>query len=184
MKWMIASDIHGSAHFGRQMLEAFDREGADRLLLLGDILYHGPRNDLTMEYNSMAVADMLNARKDKIVAVRGNCDSEVDQMVLEIPIMADYNIITVESKSGPVSIYATHGHLYNPQTPLPMAQGSILLNGHTHVPACVDFGSFYYMNPGSTSIPREESCNSYMVIENGVCLWKNLQGVEYMKHEL
>lgn len=184
MKWMIASDIHGSMLYTEKMLEAFDREGAHRLLLLGDILYHGPRNELTMKYNSMGVANLLNERKHKIVAVRGNCDSEVDQMVLEFPIMADYNIITVSGTQNEVSIYATHGHMYNPQNPLPMAEGSILLNGHTHVPACIEYGEFTYMNPGSISIPKEQSTHSYMIIENGVCEWKNIHGIVYKTHKL
>lgn len=184
MKWMIASDIHGSAYYARKLLEAFDREGAHKLLLLGDLLYHGARNDLTMEYDTKAVFSLLNERKDKIVAVRGNCDSEVDQMVIEFPIMADYNVITVDGSNGPVSIYASHGHIYKPATPMPMVQGSVLVNGHTHVPDCVDCGKFTYMNPGSVSLPRDGSEHSYMVIEDTVCRWKNLDGDEYMSHQL
>lgn len=184
MKWIVASDIHGSSHYARKLLEAFDREEADKLLLLGDLLYHGARNDLTMEYDTQAVFGMLNERKDQIVAVRGNCDSEVDQMVIEFPIMADYNVITVQGNKGEVSIYASHGHIYKPATPMPMVEGSVLINGHTHVPACVDCGKFTYMNPGSVSLPRDGSKHSYMVIENGVCIWKDLDGVEYMRHQL
>lgn len=184
MKWIIASDIHGSAHYARKLMEAFDREGADKMLLLGDLLYHGARNDLTMEYDTKAVFSMLNERKDSIMAVRGNCDSEVDQMVIEFPIMADYNVITVDGKNGPVNIYASHGHIYKPATPMPLVDGSVLINGHTHVPACVDCGGFTYMNPGSVSLPRDGSEHSYMIIEDGVCIWKNLEGVEYMRYEL
>lgn len=184
MKWMIASDIHGSAHYARKMLERFGLEKADKLLLLGDLLYHGARNDLTMEYDTKAVFAMLNERKDSIMAVRGNCDSEVDQMVIEFPIMADYNVITVYGKNGPVNIYASHGHIYKPATPMPMTEGSVLINGHTHVPDCVDCGKFTYMNPGSVSLPRDGSEHSYMIIEDGACIWKNLDGIEYMRHEL
>ena len=97
MKIMIASDIHGSAHYCRRMLDAFDREDADRLLLLGDILYHGPRNDLPEGYAPKEVIAMLNERKSQIFCVRGNCDTEVDQMVLEFPILADYCILTLDA---------------------------------------------------------------------------------------
>ena len=113
MKWMIASDVHGSAKWCREMLEAFDREGADRLLLLGDLLYHGPRNDLPEEYAPKAVLAMLNERRDKILAVRGNCDTEVDQMVLTFPIMADYAVLPL----GKHLIYATHGHHFGEDNP-------------------------------------------------------------------
>lgn len=184
MKWMVASDIHGSAYYTKQMLEAFNREEADKLLLLGDLLYHGARNDLTMEYDTKAVFSMLNEYKEQIVAVRGNCDSEVDQMVLEFPMMSDYSMITVDGKNGPVSIYASHGHIFKPATPMPMVKGSVLINGHTHIPDCVDCGKFTYMNPGSISLPRDNSQNSYMIIEDGLCIWKSLDGVEYMRFEL
>lgn len=109
MKLFIASDIHGSAFYCRQMLEAYDREKADRMLLLGDILYHGPRNDLPREYAPKEVIGMLNERRDDILCVRGNCDTEVDQMVLEFPILADYAFLCVDG----YTIYATHGHVYN-----------------------------------------------------------------------
>ena len=108
-KLMIASDIHGSAYYCRKMLEAFDREQADRLLLLGDILYHGPRNDLPKEYAPKEVIKMLNERKTKIFCVRGNCDTEVDQMVLEFPILADYAVFPAADRL----IYATHGHHFH-----------------------------------------------------------------------
>ena len=106
MKWMIASDIHGSAYYCRELLEAYDIEKADRLLLLGDILYHGPRNDLPKAYNPKEVITLLNQRKQDILCVRGNCDTEVDQMVLEFPVLADYCVIADEKNI----IYATHGH--------------------------------------------------------------------------
>ena len=130
MKLMIASDIHGSAFYCRQLLQAFDREGADRLLL-GDALYHGPRNDLPVEYAPKEVLAMLNGRKEKIFCVRGNCDTEVDQMVLSFPILADYCILT----AGERLIYATHGHNHNLQDMPPLQSGDILLHGHTHIPA-------------------------------------------------
>ena len=168
---MIASDIHGSAYYCRKMWEAFDAEQADRLLLLGDILYHGPRNDLPRDYAPKEVIDMLNGRKEQIYCVRGNCDTEVDQMVLGFPILADYAVIPV----GERMMYATHGHIYHRDNPPPLMPGDILLHGHTHVPACVEFGNgFTYMNPGSVSIPKEGSGHSYMILENGQFRWSEL----------
>ena len=166
MKWMIASDIHGSAYYARLMLDVFDREQADRLLLLGDILYHGPRNDLPKEYNPKEVIALLNPRKEVLCCVRGNCDTEVDQMVLDFPILADYAVIPVKNRL----IYATHGHHYNPKTPLPMTKGDVLLNGHTHVPAW----DAAYWNPGSVSIPKENSAHGYMILTDACCQWKDL----------
>ena len=172
---MIASDIHGSAFYCRKMLEAFDREQADRLLLLGDVLYHGPRNDLPEEYAPKEVIGMLNLIRDRIICVRGNCDTEVDQMVLKFPIMADYCVLF----AGNTLVYATHGHVYNTDHIPPLQPGDILLHGHTHVPACEKFGeSNYYLNPGSVSIPKEGSWHGYMVLTEEGFIWKDLDGEE------
>lgn len=125
MKLMIASDIHGSAYYCRKMIEAYHKEGADRLLLLGDLLYHGPRNDLPKDYNPKEVISMLNAIKKDLLCVRGNCDTEVDQMVLDFPILAEYCLLELDGHT----IFATHGHNFNPDN-LPMLKdGDILLNG-------------------------------------------------------
>ena len=172
MKYVIASDIHGSAHYLKRLLECFDKEGAERLVLLGDILYHGPRNDLPEGYAPKEVISLLNERKNSLLCVRGNCDTEVDQMVLEFPILADYAIIELGNKL----IFATHGHNFNENTLPPMRDGDILLHGHTHVPKCVDHGNYIYMNPGSVSIPKENSHHGYMTLENGVFEWKDLDG--------
>ncbi len=181
MKLMIASDIHGSALYCRQLLEAFDREGADRLLLLGDILYHGPRNDLPPEYAPKEVLAMLNGRKGRIFCVRGNCDTEVDQMVLEFPILADYCILTAGSRL----IYATHGHNHNLQTLPPLQPGDILLHGHTHIPAWEPFGQGnLYLNPGSVSIPKAGSAHGYMVLQDCDACWKALDGAAYHTEKL
>ena len=171
MKILIASDIHGSAYYCRMLLERFKEENADRMLLLGDILYHGPRNDLPKEYAPKEVIAMLNPLKDKLFCIRGNCDTEVDQMVLEFPVLADYCVIPVEGRI----LYATHGHNYNPQKLPPLCKGDILLNGHTHVSKCEDFGDFIYMNPGSVSIPKENTPHGYIILENGVFRWKKLE---------
>lgn len=172
MKFFIASDIHGSEYFCKKMLECFEKEKADKLLLLGDILYHGPRNDLPCGYAPKKVIELLNPIKNKILAVRGNCDTEVDQMVLSFPILADYAIIS----EGERCIYATHGHVFNENNPPALSEGDILLCGHTHVPACVEKDGFVYMNPGSVSIPKEGSSNMYMTLENGKFLWKAFDG--------
>ena len=171
MKWMIASDLHGSAYYCKKMVEAFEREGADRLLMLGDLLYHGPRNDLPRDYAPKEVIPMLNGLKNKLCCVRGNCEAEVDQMVLGFPVMADYCILP----AGEKLIYATHGHIYNVKNPPPLAEGDILLHGHTHVPAWTEFGQGnVYLNPGSLSIPKENSPHSYMIFEDGVFYWKDV----------
>ena len=176
MKLMIASDIHGSAYFCERLLEAFDRETADRMLLLGDILYHGPRNDLPRGYAPKQVLEMLNAVKTCLFCVRGNCDTEVDQMVLEFPILADYCLLT----AGERLIYATHGHRYNLNALPPLQPGDILLHGHTHVPAWERFGDGnLYLNPGSVSIPKNGSPNGYMILENHRVRWKTLEGETY-----
>ncbi|MBR2453236.1 MAG: phosphodiesterase [Clostridia bacterium] len=171
MKLFIASDIHGSLYFCKKMLECFEAEKADKLLLLGDILYHGPRNALPKDYNPAEVIPLLNAMKDKILCVRGNCDAEVDQMVLEFPILADYLSITV----GDTTIYATHGHL--PSEKLPSLRcGDILLSGHTHIPLNKTEDGITYLNPGSVSIPKENSHHGYMLFEDGTFLWKDFDG--------
>jgi hypothetical protein len=181
MKWMIASDIHGSAWYCRKMLEAFEREQADRLLLLGDILYHGPRNDLPKEYAPKEVLRLLNERKEQILCVRGNCDGDVDQMVLDFPILAEYSVIT----AGNRLVYVTHGHKINVKNPLPFAPGDILLHGHTHIPAWEPFGTDnLYLNPGSVSIPKENSAHGYMTLEDRLAQWKNLEGEVYHQETL
>lgn len=180
MKWMIASDLHGSAYYCRKMLEAFERERADRLFLLGDLLYHGPRNDLPREYAPKEVIPLLNGKKEKLLCVRGNCDAEVDQMVLEFPVLADYAVLPV----GRRLIYATHGHIYHVKNLPPLALGDVLLHGHTHVPAWTEFGQGnLYLNPGSVSIPKENSPHSYMTLEGNTMQWKELESSAVF-HEL
>lgn len=180
MKYMIASDLHGSKYYTRQVVAAFAREGADRLVLLGDLLYHGPRNDLPEDYDPKGVIALLSPLKQVIYAVRGNCDAEVDQMVLPFPIMADYALL----EAGGRTVYVTHGHMYSNEAPPPLCAGDILLHGHTHVPALEDFGTHIYLNPGSVSLPKEGSAHSYMTLENGVFTWKELEtGVAYRTFE-
>lgn len=175
MKWFIASDIHGSARYCREMLEAFEREGADRLILLGDLLYHGPRNDLPEEYAPKEVIGMLNGYKDRIFCVRGNCEAEVDQAVLEFPVMADYALMPLGNRT----LFITHGHIYNTSKLPPLKRGDILLHGHTHVPACEDHDGILYLNPGSVSIPKGGSERGYMTLDGGIFCWKKLDSTEY-----
>lgn len=180
MKIFIASDIHGSAYWCEKMLAAFDAEGADKMLLLGDILYHGPRNDLPRDYAPKKVIEMLNARKDSILCVRGNCDTEVDQMVLAFPIMAEWGWLCL----GGRNILATHGHKNADPTRPTLRPRDILLCGHTHVPACDVRPEYTYVNPGSVSIPKENSEQSYILATDERLEWKNLDGKSYRVFEL
>ena len=172
MKIMVASDIHGSAYYCQKMTEAYKNSGAQKLLLLGDILYHGPRNDLPKEYAPKKVIEMLNNISDKILCVRGNCDSEVDQMVLKFNIMAEYAIIY----DGERMIFATHGHKFNKDNLPSLKKGDILLHGHTHIPVNESIDGITVMNPGSVSIPKENSWHGYMIIENGTYTWYDFDG--------
>lgn len=178
MKWFIASDIHGSAYYCEKLLEAYKKEGADKMLLLGDVLYHGPRNDLPEDYAPKKVIAMLNELENEILCVRGNCEAEVDQMVLNFPVLADYAILTVGKKM----IFATHGHVYNNNNLPPLHKGDILLHGHTHVPVCEEHETHVYMNPGSVSIPKEDSPHSYMIFDGEKFEWKTLGGEVYKEY--
>ena len=169
-KLMIASDIHGSATYCRAMLDAFHRENADRLLLLGDLLYHGPRNDLPDGYAPKEVIAMLAEAKNSILAVRGNCDTEVDQMVLPFPILADYALLDVQG----LTIFATHGHVWNSEHLPPLRQGDVLLHGHSHLPKMGMTDGILCVNPGSVSLPKGGSTRGYLILEGGVFTRKEL----------
>ena len=184
MKLMIASDIHGSALYCEKLVEAFKREQPNRLLLLGDILYHGPRNALPEDYECMKTAELLNGIKDSILCVRGNCDAEVDQMVLDFPIMEDYRTFYFEKTD--TTVYATHGHHYGPNNVPPgLHAGDILLCGHTHIPAWLPLpGGIWYFNPGSTSIPKGGSAHSYMMVTDNEALWIDFEGSCYYHRRL
>ncbi|MBQ7335198.1 MAG: phosphodiesterase [Clostridia bacterium] len=180
MKWMIASDIHGSAYYCEKLLATYRAEGAEKLILLGDLLYHGPRNDLPRDYAPKAVISMLNGIKESLLCVRGNCDTEVDQMVLEFPILADYAILY----AGGRTLYATHGHIYNEEKLPPLQNGDVLLHGHTHVPKCVEHENYICINPGSVSIPKESSPHGYLMLIDNTLTWKTLDGEIYLQHTL
>lgn len=179
MKIMAASDIHGSAYYCEKLIEAYQKSAAERLLLLGDILYHGPRNDLPKDYDPKRVASLLNEYKNDIMCVRGNCDCEVDDMMLSFPVLAEYAVIF----DGKRMIFATHGHRYNIGNIPPLKPGDILLYGHTHVPLCSAKSGVNIMNPGSVSIPKEDSPHSYMIIEDGVYSWHDFDGNVFMTVE-
>ena len=181
MRYIIASDLHGSAKFVTQLMEAWDREQADLMLLLGDVLYHGPRNALPDDYDTKRCIELLNARYRDIVAVRGNCDAEVDQMVLEFPLLLDRMDYFADGRR----LFLTHGHLYNPIEPPALDPGDVMLSGHTHVPA--SFRSpegVWFLNPGSVSIPKNASPHSYMTLEKNVFQWKTLEGEVYRELDL
>ena len=180
MKILIASDIHGSAHYCRKLLSALEREKAQRMLLLGDILYHGPRNDLPEEYAPKEVIAMLNPLKDRIYSVRGNCEAEVDQMVLDFPVLADYCLLP----AGQHMVFCTHGHIYNEDNLPPMMPGDSLLYGHTHVPMAKLRGDRWMLNPGSVSIPKEGNPPSYAVLEDGVFTIRELDGTAFMSAKI
>lgn len=172
MKYLFASDIHGSAYYCRKLLDAFREEQAEHLVLLGDLLYHGPRNDLPREYAPKEVIALLNEHKNKIYAVRGNCEAEVDQMVLEFPVMADYCILSVDGRT----FYATHGHIYNQDNLPPLQEGDILIHGHTHVLKAQQMDGYILLNPGSVSIPKEGNPATYAVLENSIFTIKDFDG--------
>ncbi len=175
MKLLIASDIHGSALYCRHLLDAADREQPDRILLLGDLLYHGPRNDLPDGYAPKEVISLLNDRRAQLFCVRGNCEAEVDQMVLTFPVLADYCLVELDGHL----VFATHGHHASEAAPPPLQPGDVLLCGHTHIPACRACGELVYLNPGSVSIPKAGSRRSYLLYDGGVFSWKDLSGKTY-----
>jgi len=171
MKFLIASDIHGSEKYCRMALEIFEREKCDRMLLLGDLLYHGPRNDLPDGYAPKAVIPLLNGYKDRILAVRGNCEAEVDQMVLDFPVMADYAAVAVGEKL----LYMTHGHAWGPGRLPPLKKGDVLLSGHTHIPVCAEKEGVLLLNPGSVSIPKAGSARSVMLFDGETFVWIDIE---------
>ena len=185
MKLMFASDIHGSAYYCRRMLGLYQKSNANRLILLGDILYHGPRNDLPKDYAPKEVIAMLNPLKDQILAVRGNCDTEVDQMVLEFPILADYAFLLVEGQA----IYATHGHIFHENHLPPVQDGDVLIHGHTHLLEAKEIRTedgrrIKILNPGSVSIPKGGNPATYGILEDGVFSILDLENREIRRMEL
>ena len=178
MKLMIASDLHGSAYYTQALLRRLSEEAPEKLVLLGDILYHGPRNALPRDYDTKVCAAMLNALEKAPLCVRGNCDGEVDQMVLDFPLLADFAAVFADG----YTLYLTHGH-HRDEAAKTLAPGNILLYGHTHVPDFTEIDVVYYVNPGSVSIPKEGSRHSYLLFENGVFTWKDVETGEVWRAE-
>ena len=172
MKLMFASDIHGSAYYTQKLIDIYGDEKAEKLILLGDILYHGPRNDLPYGYEPKKVYELLNQISSEILCVRGNCDSEVDQMVLDFPIMADYMIMYLNGRM----IFITHGHIYNREVLPKLKKGDVLIHGHTHEKVMKDMGEYLFINPGSLSLPKDDDTHSYMIYEDGTFYIKSIEG--------
>lgn len=176
MKILVASDLHGSAYFTRKLTERIKKENPEKVILLGDLLYHGPRNDLPRGYAPKEVIALLSDLTPTPLCVRGNCEAEVDQMVLPFPVMDKFRALSWEGKN----ILCTHGHRELPD----MKDIDILLCGHTHIPKYEAVENYVYLNCGSVSIPKENTPHSYMILENGVAVWKDLDGVTFMQKEL
>ena len=179
MKWMVASDIHGSGRWCEKLTEAFRREEADRLLLLGDLLYHGPRNPLPEGYDPQKCAALLSQLKERTVSVRGNCEAAVDQMMLPFPVMADYLLLDLGSRL----VFATHGDRWGEDNPPAMAKRGVLLCGHTHVSACTEHEDLLYLNPGSVTLPKDEGHRGYILLDAGGAVFKELNGAEYRRYK-
>lgn len=160
MKYLVCSDIHGSLRGAESLKECLERYNPDQVLCLGDILYHGPRNNLPEDYQPKMVIEVLNKVYNKIIAVRGNCDAEVDQMVLDFALTADYN----EFLLGTRKVFMSHGHIYSPQHLPHLEEGDIFLSGHTHIPTAVKENGIYLLNPGSISLPKGGHPKTYAIL--------------------
>ncbi len=172
MRYFIISDIHGSSTYLKKVLETFHSGQYDFLIILGDILYHGPRNPIPEGYNPQEVANLLNPLSSQIIACRGNCDAEVEQMVLEFPCQNDYALVV----DGKVSLFITHGHRYTLDN-FPKAPGqSVFLSGHTHLWLLEKQKDVLVCNPGSITLPKENRPHTYATFENGVMTIFTLEG--------
>lgn len=163
MKILFASDIHGSEYYTKKLTDKYRELSCDKMIILGDILYHGPRNDLPEGYNPKGVIKLLNEMSDEIISVRGNCEADVDQMVLDFSCMSDSLVMFERGKM----LFMTHGHLFNKENPPKLKTGDILICGHTHVQKIEKFDDNLYINPGSVSIPKENNPSSFMIYEDG-----------------
>lgn len=180
MKLFFISDIHGSLHYLRKALDNFKKENADYLVILGDQLYHGARNPLPIEYNPEEVAKLLNKFADRIIAVRGNCDSEVDEMVIEFPMMSTYSTVLYNGRR----LFLTHGHIYHEDNLPNLKEGDAIIYGHTHLPKLEKKGNIFIINPGSITFPKENNPNSYGILEENIFRIKDLNGDIFKEIEL
>lgn len=170
MKFLIASDIHGSAYYTQKLISAFEREGAEKLVLLGDIYNHGPRNPLPKEYAPLKVAELLNGIKDKLIVIKGNCDSQVDTLISEFDFV-DNSVLV----SGDKTVFCTHGHIYN-QNSMPKTKFDVVIYGHFHTGFIKEENGVIIVNAGSVSLPKDNTKNSYVLLEDGCIYLKDLQG--------
>ncbi len=177
---MFASDIHGSALWCERLIEQYRSEKAERLFLLGDILYHGPRNDLPDGFDPKGVISMLNGIKGEVLSVRGNCDAEVDQMVLDFPALAEYSAVFADG----IMLFLSHGHIYNPDTLPPLKTGDVLINGHTHIPRAEIVEGIHCLNVGSAALPKENTPHSFAIYEDGLFIFKEIGGGEFLRHRV
>ncbi|HHW32361.1 MAG TPA: phosphodiesterase [Clostridiaceae bacterium] len=180
MKLFIISDIHGSFYYLKKALEAYEKEQADYILILGDILYHGARNPIPPEYNTLQVATLLNKYSNRIIAVRGNCDSDVDLLVIEFPIESLYSTVLLND----FRIFLTHGHIYNGENLPNLRTGDVLFHGHTHVPVIDQKNGIYIINPGSITFPKDGYPNSYGILRDNIVEIKDLEGNVFKSVEI
>jgi len=180
MKLFFISDIHGSSFYLRKALEWFEKVNADYLVILGDVLYHGARNPLPLEYNPKEVIRILNSLSHRIIAIRGNCDSEVDDMVTNFPLMSSYSNILFNGRR----IFITHGHIYNENNIPPLADGDMMIHGHTHIPKITKKDSIYIINPGSITFPKENNPHTFGVLDENTFMIKTLEGEMFDKLNL
>jgi putative phosphoesterase len=170
MKYLIASDLHGSYYYAKKIVEIFEKEKADKLIFLGDIYNHGPRNPLPKDYSPMDVAKLLNSIKDKMIVVKGNCDSEVDTMISDFDFIEDLCLV-VDSKT----IFLTHGHVYNKDN-MPKTSYSAVIYGHFHTGFIEEINGVTVANTGSLSLPKNNTPNSYILVDNGSIILKDIEG--------
>jgi uncharacterized protein len=180
MKIFFMSDIHGSLYYLKLALDRYAQEGASHIVILGDELYHGARNPLTRDYNPKEVAELLNTHSDKIIAVRGNCDSEVDGMVLAFPMASDYSSVLYNGRR----LFLTHGHIYNEQNMPKLSAGDVFIFGHTHIPKAEKSNGITIINTGSIALPKESNPNTYGVLEDNVFTIKCLDGTVFKQIEI
>jgi len=181
MRFLFASDLHGSISACEAVVKSFSQEAAHRLVLLGDLLYHGPRNDFPDRYDPKAVFALLNSLSPAPLCVRGNCDSEVDQLVLNFHIMADYALLPLEETR---CAFLTHGHLFHINNPPPHQPGDVLIHGHTHLHCIEHQQDYVYLNPGSAALPKEGQPPSYMVYESGLFTIKSMDGTHLLEYRI
>lgn len=178
MKVLVVSDIHGSSYYAEKIKEIVERENPEQIILLGDLYYHGPRNELSQEYAPMKVAEVLNSLKDKLLVVKGNCDAEVDEMISDFK-FEDYLLLDVNGKK----IYFTHGHKYNIEK-IPYEDFDILIYGHIHQGFIQEKEGYLFANPGSISLPKCGTEHSYLILEEDKFILKDVEGKILQEYKL